>query len=142
MPEVAEVRRRLRRVLERARAESKRRRERVDAAEIDGRRVLAEVVMPVVHTLANVLKSEGRPCRVETPTGAVRLLAERSPDRYVEVVLDTAHEPPALLVRASRPRGRGVLVDEGVLRADPELASLTEDDVLDRLLDELASMLD
>ena len=142
MPDVSDIRRRVRRVITHAREEAQRRRERVDVASAEGQRALAQVVGPVAQQLAGVLRAERRAFRVETPAGAVRLLAEGSADRYVEVVLDTEHDPPALLIRTSRPRGSRVLVDEHVLRASPELATLTEDDALDPLIEAVGAVLD
>lgn len=134
MPETADVRRRLRQTIEQARRRARERRLRVDAATEDGRRVLGLVVAKVARSLAGALRAEGRPFRVETPAGAVRLSPEGSAERFVEMVLETTQTPPVLLLRVSQVRGRRVLMDETVVRTDPEIGTLTEDEALDLLL--------
>ena len=128
--ETAEVRKRVKRVIEQSRQVARERRERAASASREGERVLRHVVAPVVKTIAGVLTGEGYPFQVATPAGAVRLQAQANPNNFVEVDLDEEQDPPALRVRVSRSRGRRVLVDEDVLCSAEALTSLTEDDVL------------
>lgn len=137
MVETAEVRKRVLRVIEQSQRAAQERRERAASASLDGERALRQVVAPVVKTIAGILTGEGFPFHVATPTGAVRLQAQATPDNFVEVDLDADQNPPALRVRVSRARGRRVLVDEDVMCSAEGLASLTEDDVVTCLVAKL-----
>ncbi len=137
MVETSEVRKRVLRVIEQSRDAARERRARSESASRDGDRALRHVVVPVFKTVAGVLTSEGYPCEVATPSGAVKLQARGTPDNFVEVDLDTAQDPPALRMCVSRTRGRRVLVDESVMCSAESLASLTEDDVLTHLVAKL-----
>ena len=138
MVETADVRKRVKRVIEQARQAARERRERADAASRDGDRVLRQVVAPVVRAVAGVLTSEGYRFQVATPAGAVRLQAQATPDSFIEVDLDAEQDPATLRVHVSRARGRRVLVDEDVICSADAFESLTEDDVLTCLLVKLA----
>ncbi len=137
MVETAEVRKRVKQVIERSRQAARERRERSASASLEGERVLRQVVAPVVKAVAGVLTREGYAFQVATPARSVRLQAQATPDNFVEVDLDTEHDPPTLLVRVSRARGRRVLVHEDVMCRADAIASLTEDDVLTFLLAKL-----
>ena len=134
MLEIADVRKRVRRLIEDSQHTAQARRDRAASAEALGTSVLAAVVAPVVKTVAAALKAEGYSFRVSTPAGAVRLAAEASSDDFVEVVLDTQRDPPGLIVRVSRVWGRRVLVDEQVVCEDAAIADLTDDRALECLL--------
>lgn len=131
MVETSDVRRRVRSVIEEAQRVAAQRRGRVTSATREGKRVLGQIVSPVFHTVANALKSEGHMFRVDTPTDAVRLTARSAGENFIELALDTASDPPALHLRVSRTRGRRVLLEESVVREDPEIGGLTEDAILD-----------
>jgi hypothetical protein len=67
----------------------------------------------------------------------VRLASERSQEDYIELTLDTSQDPPAVLGRCSRGRGRGAVTTERPLRPGIAIGDLTESDVLDYVLTEL-----
>ena len=139
--EVGDIRKRVRRTIAEARRAAAERREQVAAAEQDGARVLADVAAPLFTQLAAALKAEGYRFRVLTPAGAVRLAAESSADDFIEVSLDTQREPPALVARISRTRGRRVLIDETILREAADIGSLTAEGLLEFSLAQLAPFL-
>ena len=72
-----------------------------------------------------------------TPARSVRLASPRSQDDYIEIVLDTDADPPQVLGRASRGRGRRNVSSERPLRRGTAVADLTADDVLGFLLEEI-----
>ena len=141
MIEVSEVRRRLRAAIEAARGDAAERRARVEAATRDYDLFLTERAVPVFHTVASVLTGEGHPFKVFTPAGAVRLSAERSPDEFVELALDTTGDQPEVLARISRGRGRRMTSEERPLRPRTPIADLTEEHVLEFLLREAVGFL-
>ena len=137
MSEIAEVRKRVRRLIAQSRTKSANRRARTAAVEREGERVLTQVAAPMFKTVAAALKAEGFLFRVSTPVGAVRMAAEPAGENFVELVLDTTDDPPVLRGSVSRMRGRRRLVEDRVLRQDSSIATLTDSDVLEFLLGEL-----
>src|SRR6478672_12906632 len=103
--EVSDVRRRLRAAIEDARRRSAERRARADEASRAWERILPEVAVPVVHTIASALAAEGHRFKVFTPGEAVRLSLERSAEEFVELSLDTQGDQPAVMLRSTRGRG-------------------------------------
>jgi hypothetical protein len=73
---------------------------------------------------------------VFTPSGAVRLMSDRSAEDYIELSLDTSGDEPMVLGRSSRARGRRVVEHERAI-AEQTVAHLTEEHVLQYLLKEL-----
>ena len=137
MIDTGDVRKQVKRVIERSRQAARARRALVDEASRDGERVLRHIVAPVVRTVAAVLTSEDYPFQVATPAGAVRLQAQASADSFIQLDLDVEREPPALRVCVSQVRGRRVLVEEDVICSADDFESLTEDDILKTLLAKL-----
>lgn len=135
--EVSEVRRRLRAAIEQARRQAAARRERSDAAARDYERFLADRAIPVFQTLAAALTAEGHRFKVFTPAGSVRLSDEHSPQDFIELALDTSADPPVLVVRASRGRGRRQISSERAVRDASRIPELTDEDVLDVVLSEI-----
>lgn len=136
------MRRRLRAAVETARTAKSARRERSDAAARAYEEFLAARAVPTFHSLAGALVAEGFGFRVFTPAGSVRLSSDRSADDYVELALDTTFDPPIVLGRSSRGRGRGAFTSERPVRERTAVADLTDEDVLDFLLDELIPFLE
>ncbi len=134
--ETGEVRRRLQHAIERARRSAADRRARNDDATRAFTGFLDEVAVPLFKQIANVLKIEGHPFTVFTPSGSVRLMSDRSADDYIEIALDTSDVEPRVMARISRSRGRR-LVDEERMIGTPE--ALTEEDLFAFLLKELES---
>lgn len=135
--EIAEVRRRLRAAIEAARKAAAARRARLDAAGRDYETFLAERAVPVFRDVASALTGEGHPFKVFTPAGSVRLASNHSAD-FIELELDTAEDPPQVVGRSSRGRGRRMVTSERPLREGAAVAELTEEDVLAFLLAEIA----
>jgi hypothetical protein len=135
--EVSDVRRRLRAAIEEAKRRAAERRTRADEASRAWAAVLPETAVPAFHTMASALTGEGHRFKVLTPGEAVRLSLERSAEEFVELSLDTARETPALLVRSTRGRGRRIVTSERIAREGGAIASLTQEDVIGILLDEL-----
>ena len=142
MSEVAEVRKRVQRLIAQSREAATDRRARAAVAAREGERVLTQVVAPMFRTVAAVLKAEGFLFRVSTPVSAVRMSAEAAGDNFVELELDTTSDSSALRGRIGRMRGRRVTVEERVLREDSAIGTLTKADVLDFLLCELGPFLE
>jgi hypothetical protein len=136
--ELSEVRRRLRAAVEEARREAAARRARTDAATQAFEEFLAHRAVPVFHQVASALKGEGHPYKVFTPAGSVRLASEHAHEEFVEIALDNSSDPPIAIGRISRGRGRRMITAERPVREGAEVAGLTEEDVLDFLLKEIA----
>jgi hypothetical protein len=135
--DVPEVRRRLRAAIVAARAEAQERRARVDAASRDYESFLAERAVPLFHTFASALVAEGMRFKVFTPAGSVRLAAEGAGEDYIELALDTTGDRPHVIGRSSRGRGRRLVTSERAVKEGADVASLTEDDVMDYLIGEI-----
>jgi hypothetical protein len=135
--DVAEVRRRLRRAIEIARREAADRRGRSDTAARDYEVFLAERAVPTFQQFASALTSEGHPFKMFTPAGSVRLASERSHEEFIELFLDTSQDPPQVLGRSSRGRGRRMITSERPVREGAAISDLTEDDVLTYLVAEI-----
>ena len=87
--------------------------------------------------IANVLKSEGLHFEVMTPAGGVRLQSERNREDAIEMELDTTADPPQPLVTITRVRGSRVVQTDRSIKGSNPLVQLTEDDVIEMLLEEL-----
>ena len=64
-----------------------------------------------------------------------------NPDDFIELLLDTSSDPPAVLGRTSLGRGRRAVTTERPMRPGTPIAQLTESDVLDFVLAELPTFL-
>jgi hypothetical protein len=138
MAEVAEVRKRVRYAIEQARRDSAERRERVTEAQKDYDTFVQTAAIPAFRMVANVLKSEGNlNFEVMTPAGGVRLQSERHREDAIEMELDTTADPPQPLVTITRARGSRLTQSDRSIKGSNPLARLTEDDVIDMLVEEL-----
>ena len=135
--DTAEICRRLRHTIEQARRAATTRRQRATAVEQAGAAVLSDIAAPLFRTVVSALKAEGYSFRVSTPPGAVQLSSETSADDFIELALDTTRDPPALMGRVCRAWGSRVIATERVVKEDPGLDAVSEEDVLDFLLREL-----
>lgn len=139
--ETSEVRRRLNQAIEHARRVAAAHRSDADLASSRFERFAHEVAAPLFRQAAQALRAEGFPFQVFTPSASVRLASERSGSDYVELALDTARNPVALLVRSSQTRGHHLIQDERVVFEGPDLERVDEEKVLGVLLESLAPML-
>jgi len=137
MADVAVVRKRVRAVIEQARRDQAERRTRVGEAQKAYDTFLDGAAIPVFRMIANILKSEGLHFEVMTPAGGVRLQSERQRDDAIEMELDTSADPPQPLVTVTRARGSRVIQTDRSIKGSNPLVQLTEDDVVEMLLEEL-----
>ncbi len=138
MIEISEVRRRLLQAIAEGRRVAGQRRERSHAAAADYARFLAKVAVPVFRMLGRALVAEGYAFELSTPQGAVRLGSQRSAQDFLDLVLDVSLDPPVVMGRASHSRGGHVTLVERPIRDGAPVAELTEEDVLQFLLAEIA----
>jgi hypothetical protein len=134
--EISDVRKRVTETIERARRSSQERRHRVDGATADFGQFLERIGVPLCRQIANALKAAGYPFSVNTPSGAVRLVSERSGDDYIELTLDPESEGPWVVGRTHRTWGRRTIDAERPIRQCP-IRDLTEEDLLSFLMKEL-----
>ena len=140
--DTGEVRRRVRRTIDDARARARSRRHDVAAAQEEGERALRAVATPLFRTVASALKAEGYRFGVETPAGAVRLSPGGASEDIIELALDTTRDPPALMGRTAYARGRRLMSDERVVAEHPALGDLAAENLLDFVLSALAPMVE
>lgn len=140
--EVSDVRRRIRAAIETARAGAAERRARTDEASRAYDVFLESVAVPAFHTVASALMGEGHRFKVITPGRAVRMSSERSPEDFIELALDTERDAPAVVMLASRGRGRRMVSSERLVREDLPIAKLADKDVVAALLEELLPFLE
>ena len=137
MADVAVVRKRVKSVIEQARRDQAERRGRVAEAQKTYETFLQTAVVPAFRVVANVLKSEGLSFEVMTPAGGARLQSERNREDAIEMELDTTADPPQPLVTITRVRGSRVIQTDRTIKGSNPLVQLSEDDVIDMLLEEL-----
>jgi hypothetical protein len=140
--EVSDVRRRLRAAMDKARQGAAERRARNDAAARDYETFLAQRAVPIFHQVAAALTAEGHLFKVFTPAASVRLTSERSPEEFIDLVLDDTSDPPTVVGRTTRGRGRRMISSERALQGGAPIADLTEEDVLTFLLDEIVLLVE
>ena len=138
--DVSDLRKRIIRALDDARKDASSRRAVTDAAARAYETFLADIATPVMRQAALVLKAEGHPFSFETPAGTVRLVAESSPQTFIELGLDTS-ATPAVIGRVSLARGRqGHVIAERPI-ADKPVDSLIEDDLSTFLVAEIPKLI-
>jgi len=132
--EISVIRQRLMQTIDQRRRAAVERRQRTDAAAQAYDTFLERVATPIFKQFATVLRSERLSFQVFTPGGGVRLASDRSGEDFIELLLDVSGDLPSVLGRVSYARGSRVLRQEAALRPDREIAQLTEEDVLEFLL--------
>lgn len=139
--EIPELRRQIRIAIELAKKNAAASRSRSDAAQRDYEKFLAEIAVPTVQQFASALAGEGHLFKVATPADSVRLTSVSANDDYIELSLDTTQDPPEVVARVSRGRGRRMVTSERPLRERTAVADLTEQDVVTLLLQEITPFL-
>ena len=137
MADVGEVRKRIRAEIEKAKRDQAERRTRVAEATRAYEEFLETAAIPVFRMFANILKAEGLNFEVMTPAGGVRLQSERNRDDAIEMELDATADPPQPLVTVTRARGSRVVQSDRSIKGSSSLGQLTEDDVVEMMIEEL-----
>ena len=134
--ETSVLRKRLNETIDAARRTAAGRRVRVEEASRAYAEFLDTIAVPLFRQVANVLKASGYSFTVFTPSGAVRLMSDKSAEDYIELSLDSSGDEPMVLGKSSHARGRRVIENERAI-AEQTVAHLTEEHVLQYLLKEL-----
>jgi hypothetical protein len=137
--EISDVRKRLRQTIDKAKRDAAERRVRADAAQKAYEEFLETIATPVFRQCATALRAEGHLFVVNTPAGGLRLASERSGEDFIELALDTAADPPAVIARVSRGRGHRVISMERPIREGAPVERLSEEDVLGFLAGEIVA---
>lgn len=137
MADVALIRKRIQSEIEKARRDQAERRARTAEAARAYEEFLEIAAIPVFRMFANVLKSEGMNFEVMTPAGGVRLQSERHREDAIELELDTTADPPQPAVTITRVRGSRIVQSDRRVKGNTPLAQLTENDVIEMLVEEL-----
>jgi len=137
MADAGVVSKRVRFAIDQARRDSAERRGRAAEARTNYDAFLQKAAIPVFRMFASILKAENLPFEVMTPADGVRLQSERNRDDAIEIELDTSADPPQPLVTITRVRGSRVIQSDRSIKGSNPLVQLTEDDVIDMLLEEL-----
>lgn len=140
--DVAQLRKRVRAAIDSAKKDAGARRARTDEARQAYERFLDEVAVPAFKAMGNILRSEGLLFDVMTPSGGVRLTAERTREDGIELSLDTTVDPPRPALTTVRTRGSRSTRAERPVKEATAIALLTSDDVVHALLDELTPWLE
>lgn len=136
--ETSELRKRVRAAIDHSRKHAAARRTKLDEAAAAYRELLDSTATPLVRMLANTLRAEGYDFTVFSPNGGLRLALARSGDDFIEFALDTSQDEPFAALRVNRTRGRRIVQHERPVKGRTPVDTLTEEDVLQALLEELA----
>ncbi|HKY20565.1 MAG TPA: hypothetical protein VJM31_05035 [Vicinamibacterales bacterium] len=136
--ETSELRKRLRAAIEQSRRAAAARRAQLDEAATVYKQFLENTAAPLVHVLANVLLAEGYGFTVFTPNGGLRMASVKSGEDFIEFALDTSQPEPFVVLRVNQTRGRRVLQHDRPVKGNTSVDQLTEEDVLQALLEEIA----
>ena len=139
--ETGDVRKRLQHAMRLAHQNAGDRRERNAEAEAAYDEFLHRVAGPLVRQVADALRAEGVAVTISTPKDGLRLALNHGRDDYIDLVLDTSADPPQVLARTSVARGSRTLTDERPVKPGAAPDAVTEEDLLDFLLDALAPWL-
>ena len=134
--ETSVLRRRLTETIEAARRTAAARRARAEEAARAYSQFLDTIAVPLFRQVANILKASGYSFTVFTPSGAVRLMSDKSSEDYIELSLDSSGDEPMVMGKSSRARGRRVIESERAI-AEQTVVHLTEEHVVQYLLKEL-----
>jgi hypothetical protein len=134
--EIADVRKGLLETMARARQRAAHRRAGSDAAASSFDAFLNRTAVPLFRQITNVLRAEHYLFNVFTPPGSVRLMSDKNAEDFIEIFLDATSDPPRVVGRTSRTRGRRVIDAEQVVASgDPE--QITEAELFAFVMKEL-----
>lgn len=137
MADVALIRKRLRTEIDGARRSAAERRERSKSATRAYEAFLDDVAVPAFRQLATVLRSEGILFEVQTPSGGVHLASDRNRDDRVGLELDDTQDPPQLMLISTRAWGSRIQRNERPIKPRTPVDQITEEELFDRLFEEL-----
>jgi hypothetical protein len=135
--ETSELRKRVRALIDHSRKQAAERRAKVDEAAAAYHELLASTATPLVRMLANTLRAEGHTFTVFTPNGGLRMTPARAADDFIEFALETSQGDPFVTLRVSRTRGRRVVQHERPVKDRTPVDALSEEDILQALLEEI-----
>jgi hypothetical protein len=135
--EVSQVRKRVKTAIDSARQRSQHHRQLVTEAERAYATFLSDVAIPIARQVANALKVEGYSFTVSTPGGGLRLASDSSRDDFIELLLDSGADRPAVVARIRYSRGSRTIDDERPVKPGAPPEAISEDDVLDFLVQAL-----
>lgn len=131
------LRKRLKQAIEAARRASATRRERTTAATREYEEFLEARATPAFRAIANVLRAEMIPFEVMTPSGGVRLVADKNRDDFIEIELDASLDPPQPALITVQSRGSRILRTERLVKEGSPISDISEEDVVELLLEHL-----
>ena len=137
MLDAGQLRKRVRAEIDAARRASATRRERAAAANRDYEAFLEARAVPAFRVMANVLRAEGIPFEVMTPSGGVRLVSDKNRDDMIELELDASLDPPQPLLSVVQSRGSRVLRTERLVKEGSPISDISDEDVIDLLVAQL-----
>jgi hypothetical protein len=140
--EVSQVNKRVRSAIEGAKAKAQARRNAAASAEKAFQVFLETVATPLARQVVNALKVAGLGFTVGTPGGGLRLAADRGRDDYIEILLDMSGDVPQAAGRVSVTRGSRTLDEIRPIKPGTPIENLTDDDVLEFLVDALEPWLE
>ena len=135
--ETSELRKRVRAAIEHSRKNAAARRAKLDEAATAYHELLESTATPLVQMLSITLRAEGYNFTVFTPNGGLRMALAKSADDFIEFALDTSQDQPFAALRVNRSRGRRVVQHERPIKGRTAIDKLSEEDVLQALLEEL-----
>jgi hypothetical protein len=135
--DVGLLRRRVRSAIDAAKQNAAERRDRTAGATRAYERFLEFTATPAFRAVANVLRAEGIPFEMMTPSGGLRLIPERARDDGISLELDASVDPPQPLMIVTQTRGSRILRLERPVKEGSPIDQITEDDVVDLLLEQV-----
>jgi hypothetical protein len=140
--ETSDVRKRVKEALDRVKRLHGERRAARTQANAAFEVFLQRSAIPVFQQVAGALKAEGYPFSVNTPAGSVRIVAEKSANDYVDLTLDSTTAVPQVVLETQRVRGGDVRREERPVKPGTLVEHLTEQDVLDAVVEALETLID
>ncbi|HXG86819.1 MAG TPA: hypothetical protein VNJ02_00670 [Vicinamibacterales bacterium] len=131
------IRKRLRTEIDLARKAAAARRERATTVTRAYETFLGEIAIPAFRQFATVMRAEGIPFEVQTPLHGVRLVSDRNRDDALEVELDPTVDPPQVMFVGTQTRGSRILRTERPIKDGATPDQISEDDLIERLIEEL-----
>jgi hypothetical protein len=125
-----------------ARDRARRRREQADEADKAYGEFLDRLATPIARQVVNALRAEGYAFTVATPGRGLRITSDHGRDDFVEVTLATDGDVPEVVGRVRRTRGSRTIEETRPVRGGVPPQELTEDDVLEFLMQVLGPWLE